>query len=203
MKRFVLALVLGACSLSAQSALIDRGGGLIYDDDLDVTWMANANVTGANMTWEGAMSWADGLNFGGFTDWRLADTLLDDPTCRDPDSGGPNCRGSEFGHLFYDELGGVSGKTIHHTHNDAAYSLFENIAAGFYWSRTRDPDPQVLNAAYIFYFGNGTQGPVSGTAFAWAVHDGDIGSSVPIPAAVWLFGSALGLLGWMRRLRSA
>jgi hypothetical protein len=27
-------------------------------------------------------------------------------------------------------------------------------------------------------------------------------SIVPVPAAVWLFGSALGLLGWMRRSRS-
>jgi hypothetical protein len=25
------------------------------------------------------------------------------------------------------------------------------------------------------------------------------GSAIPVPAAVWLFGSALGLLGWMRR----
>lgn len=24
-------------------------------------------------------------------------------------------------------------------------------------------------------------------------------SAIPVPAAVWLFGSALGLLGWMRR----
>jgi hypothetical protein len=27
-------------------------------------------------------------------------------------------------------------------------------------------------------------------------------SIVPVPAAVWLFGSALGLLGWMRRKQS-
>jgi hypothetical protein len=30
----------------------------------------------------------------------------------------------------------------------------------------------------------------------------DIVSTVPIPAAVWLFGSALGLLGWMRRKKA-
>ena len=34
--RVVLVFVLCACSLSAQSALIDRGEGFIYDDVLDV-----------------------------------------------------------------------------------------------------------------------------------------------------------------------
>ncbi|MCK5092950.1 MAG: VPLPA-CTERM sorting domain-containing protein, partial [Gammaproteobacteria bacterium] len=37
--------------------------------------------------------------------------------------------------------------------------------------------------------------------YAWAVHDGDVGASVvPVPAAVWLFGSGLiGLVGFARR----
>jgi hypothetical protein len=39
-------------------------------------------------------------------------------------------------------------------------------------------------------------------AYAWAVHEGNIGA-VPIPAAVWLFGSGLiGLIGAARRKKS-
>jgi hypothetical protein len=42
----------------------------------------------------------------------------------------------------------------------------------------------------------------------WSVDDGVeftaiATTTVPVPAAVWLFGSALGLLGWMRRRTSA
>jgi hypothetical protein len=38
------------------------------------------------------------------------------------------------------------------------------------------------------------------SAHAWAVHDRNPGgAAVPVPAPVWLFGSTLGLLGWIRR----
>jgi len=37
----------------------------------------------------------------------------------------------------------------------------------------------------------------AGTFTLTALTDGI--SVVPVPAAVWLFGSALGMLGWMRR----
>lgn len=39
-------------------------------------------------------------------------------------------------------------------------------------------------------------------AFAWAVHSGNVGAAAPEPAAAWLFCSALGLLGWIRRRRA-
>lgn len=34
----------------AQAALVDRGGGLIYDTALDVTWLANVNYAASNLT---------------------------------------------------------------------------------------------------------------------------------------------------------
>ena len=42
---------------TAHAALVDRGGGLIYDTTLDITWLQNANV-GGSMTWAEASSWA-------------------------------------------------------------------------------------------------------------------------------------------------
>ena len=75
----------------AQAALIDRGGGLLYDDILGVTWLQDANyaatqfaATGGTkgdadglMTWSAAKVWASNLNISRFpgeslSGWRLA-----------------------------------------------------------------------------------------------------------------------------------
>lgn len=37
------ASLLIAASGAGQAALIDRGGGLVYDTDLNITWLADAN----------------------------------------------------------------------------------------------------------------------------------------------------------------
>jgi hypothetical protein len=58
----------------------------------------------------------------------------------------------------------------------------------------------------IFELGGGwtnlqslTIDPLGGTNLAVAVDNIAVTSTVPVPAAVWLFGSGLGLLGWRRR----
>ena len=95
----------------AQSALIDRGEGFIYDDVLDITWAQNANINGGG-SWNDHMVWVAGYNqthsiYGTFDDWRLPTTLQPDPSCSDqglsgfPTVGyGYDCTGSEMGHLF-------------------------------------------------------------------------------------------------------
>lgn len=80
---------------------------------------------------------------------------------------------------------------------------FSNIQPGGYWA----------DNGYVFGFDRGGQGGtyfLSNSAYyfgfyAWAVRDGDIAaaSAVPVPAAGWLFASALGLMGWRRKVRSA
>lgn len=78
------AMSLCLVTLSAQAALIDRGGGLIYDDVLDVTWLQDANYARTNgddgdglMTWAEAKAWAENLTYYDpirdvtYDDWRL------------------------------------------------------------------------------------------------------------------------------------
>lgn len=188
---FVVAL--GVSSV-AQAALVDRGGGLIYDDVLNVTWLANANINGP-MTWANAMTWASNLSYYDsvrnvtYTDWRLPTTN----TCS-----GFNCTGSEMGYLFYTELGGVAGQDIATTHN-ANYNLFQNVQSSYYWSGT-DYAPTTTYAWYFQFFNGFQYGEIkTASLYALAVRPGDV-AAVPLPAAVWLFGSGLlGLLGVARR----
>lgn len=85
---------------AVQATLIDRGGGLIYDDVLDVTWLQDANYAATSgyaatnavdsgslangnifadgrMGWAAAIAWADGLSYFDsvrgvtWSDWRL------------------------------------------------------------------------------------------------------------------------------------
>ena len=74
---------------SAQATLVDRGGGMLYDTVLNVTWLQDANYAATSeycetlgnchpmggptgrMTWLQANTWANNLNYGGYSDWRL------------------------------------------------------------------------------------------------------------------------------------
>jgi hypothetical protein len=71
-----------------------------------------------------------------------------------------------------------------------------------YWSSTKsDVDPDDTWIHFLLPAG-GLNGQLqyivdpNSRVSAWAVRDGDVAA---VPAAAWLFGSTLGLLGWMRR----
>ncbi len=58
---------------TANTALWDRGSGLIYDDDLIITWVRDAGM-GGQRTWSDAMEWVGNLVYGDYDDWRLPAT---------------------------------------------------------------------------------------------------------------------------------
>ena len=186
-KRYHCGLLLLALSWGpgpAHAALQSRLSGLaVYDTDRDITWTANADINFL-MSWDEANTWAENLVYGGYSDWRLPTTLQPDATCSDqntveipPLSFNNNCSGSEMGHLFYTELGGVAGSSIL-TINNGLLSLFTNTALvnSFpYWSGTGfSPNP--VTFAWSFSLGDGTQNAYDKSFGAWAlaVRPGDV-----------------------------
>jgi Protein of unknown function (DUF1566)/PEP-CTERM motif len=215
-----LTLWLGLAAGAANADLIAADGGLtVYDAEANLSWLANANLAASNtfgvsgigasgyMNWNTAQSWIaamDAANYLGYNDWRLPTTLQPDVSCGSQLGGvslGLNCTGSEMGHLFYNELGGVASQSILTTHN-ANFGLFQNVQSDFYWSGTDyAPNP---GAAWEFAISIGDQeASYKGyDSFALAVRSGQVVSAVPEPETYAMLLVGLGLLGftaWRRK----
>ena len=182
------------------TGLLDRGNGLIYDPDLDITYY---DFSFGPTSWSAASDWANNLVFGGFDDWRL-------PKMRDAspnfdqncsfnsffDASGSADRGwnkasSELGHLFYEELDGVPlfdeaavcdfGSPNPNPGLVNGTGPFQNLQfAAAYWTSTPE-----FSASHHWNFGlsHGGQGtsinnPTEG-GYAIAVRDGDVRSTDP------------------------
>lgn len=177
-----LFVIAWAASSVANAALIDRGGGLIYDTDLNVTWLQNANLAATNsfgvsgintasyawssnpgyMTWNTALSWVSAMNaanYLGYNDWRLPTLNLSVPYGCNFAYSGTDCgynvitANSEMAHLFYVELG-----------NKANYDTSGAVQPG--WGLINTGPFSNLQAAY-YWTGNGTGYTATDTTRAW------------------------------------
>ncbi len=181
----------------ASADLLDRGNGLIYDTNLNITFYDHT-YTASN--WSDANNWAESLVYAGYDDWRLPNGPSNPNyqyynSCSfKPYSGADpshNDRGwykasGELGHLFYEELGGVGiwhqtppapNDICNESVQNSPYGLvngsgpFQNLNASVYWTRT-------AWGSHYWNFGmsSGGQGTCVQNVPSWAiaVRDGDV-----------------------------
>ncbi len=195
-----MAIISVLLSMEAQSTLIDRGNGLIYDDVLDITWAQDANLWGQTGTWDQAVAWADGLIFQGYDDWRLASvsvaaglpTGANDLPVSCSAATESECRDNELGYMFYQNLAGSFGTDL-----TGDQGLFRNIQSGYYWSGTTGTSNSTIAWIHHFQTGGEIVWDKSKNSTAWAVRDGDI-DSVPLPGTALLI--CAGFLGLGNRV---
>jgi hypothetical protein len=159
--------------------LIDRGFGLLYDVERDITWLQDANYArtvrrspDGQMTWQDAQAWVAGLSYHGIRGWRL-------PDARAVDGGGPRESAAsaegEIGHLFL-----VAG--TRKSPPDLQLRNFE--PSSIYWYRNEASAEE----AWAYKMLGLRQGrlaknpwqmgeltvPLADKVLAWPVHDGDV-----------------------------
>jgi parallel beta-helix repeat protein len=195
---FLFAIISITMFNQSHAVLTDRGSGLIYDTDLDITWLQNVGLadhekfgvsgisTSGYMNWNVANDWIDAMNaasYLGFNDWRLPATL-DGPLVYGFDgttTAGWNITTSELGYMFHITLGNVGYYAKDGTGPQPGWGSilnlgpFTNVSGNLIWSGTEYSIDTEL-AWYYGAFSNGYQdaGDKSRGFNAWPVRDGDV-----------------------------
>jgi hypothetical protein len=198
-----------AASSVATGALVDRGNGLIYDTDRNLTWVSDPNLgrsspfddgdsaSDGRMTFDSAVAWAAALQYAGLSDWRLPKTPQRDSTCSGDNTAvnyGFGCTANELGHLFYTEFGAIAGQAV--SSSGSGYlTLFGPIAdepgASGYWFNSPWCCSNV--PGFVFSGGELTYTVPQNQYYAWAVRDGDV-PAIPEPATTSLYAFGLVML---------
>jgi hypothetical protein len=158
---FVFAVVLSFSIMgTANAGLVDLGGGMIFDNDINLAWLQDANYPwsqglGSNglMQWDNAMAYVAGLNYGGQLGWRL-------PTV------------AEMQHLYPFE--GVVPPGNIQPANMQLFTYTQYVGGG-YWSSEAVGNDEAKG--FNFYDGLEHQYPkINNYLYLWPVHQGNLAS---------------------------
>ena len=221
-RAFCTGIILLGITATASAELQTRlDGRAIYDTDLNITWMSDANLALTNqfglslstvardltantvgstgqMTWFNANSWIGGMNtanYLGFSDWRL-------PTITIAATGEPS--NEELGEFFYSGFEATRGTSVLSTGTPSELAKFTNIQPAVYWYGTEFRIRPAQAWDFNFNGGSTRTSTKFSPFFALAVRTGDVGGAVdvPEPAGLGLLVSgAMGLLGFTKRRR--
>ena len=140
----------------------------------------------------------------------------------------PDFIGSEFTYHYYNNLGGVAAASgpgaggpgfadvtffildlalqdrigTDGATNTENLALFSNLREGLFWTgaSAQPEDPNSSRFVNSTLSGNQLLVSANSTSLTWLVASGDVFNPVPVPAAAWLFGSAvIGLFAVRRR----
>jgi hypothetical protein len=167
------------------------------------------------MIWSQAMAWAEGLEYGGYDDWRLPRVIDTGTSGCNWAVSGTDCgfnvdtSTSELAYMWYENLGNIafvgtsgsgtqSGWGLSSTSADGVDIL--NLQPGAYWSGT-EYAPGTTHAWWFYaYTGQQRHHYKNDLLSAWAVRTGDV-APVPIPGSLLLMLTGLASLGvvkWRR-----
>lgn len=180
-----------------------------YDTSLDVTWLANLTASideyyehgsttpwrYALTNWEGAQSWATGLDVHGVTGWRLPSMVdLGSPGCAqgeaDCGSTGLDLSRSELAHMYYTTLGNtqVNAQMGPFVRELVIKDMGSSLRSNVFWLSERNWAFNTMSGDQFLYPGTT---PVYSV---WAVHSGDVPSVTNVPETGTFGLMALGLL---------
>lgn len=184
-------LVCGLIAGSAQAALYDRGGGLIYDDVLNITWLQDANYAKTSgydadgwMNWHEATEWTASLSYFDVVrnvtwgDWRLPVMI---------DSGAPGCNWS---------YGGTDcGYNVNTTGNELAHLFFDTLGNQSYYDTTSIPNTGEQNSLGWLRVNAGPFSNLQELGVYWYGTE-YYPNPYPEPQEVWLFSMRDGYQGF-------